>query len=158
MFCHNCLGVGFCRRWRSVANEELGDPTFIVDARNSIHLWMEENDCEPSDLIDRLLDEISHLDGNFRDASGAVDPLAWETFEVKCNVLFQGTDEASKVRGRITDWLGYQFGQLWPLDTQAKLYDPYSRERFRTIASATRAVAWDRSDVQLWGVRPANDR
>lgn len=158
MLCLACFGVGYCRRWRSVAYEDLDESSFVVDTRNSTHLWMEDNDLEPSELVDHLLNEISRSQMDFRDASGEIDPLAWDAFEVSGALLFKDDDEASIARERIVDWIGYHFGRLWPLDTQANLYDPVSRERFRTIASAIRAVAWDRPDVQLWGVRPANDR
>lgn len=155
--CLNCLAVGFCRRWEAVRDKELDDPAFIVDVRNSAHVWMRENDVAPGGLIDALLNALSRHHGDFRDIHGNVDALAWELFEVPADDLFDHSDKASKTRANILDWIEYQFARSWPNNATAYLLDPVSRERFRTIASAVRVLAWDKANTPLWGVRPAND-
>ncbi|HAQ34936.1 MAG: hypothetical protein CMF74_10005 [Maricaulis sp.] len=148
--CPTCLTLGFCRRWLIASDEELANPHFIIDVRNYVH----ELDVTPGRLLDFLLNRVSRIDGDFRNAAGLRPPLRLDLFEPSDQQIDAGKFEA--VRETLRDWLRYNFGQAWGDGVQPVLFGE-GKERFRVIATLVRTVYWHDPRTRMWGVRAAND-
>lgn len=160
--CHACNVFGFCQRFRWISDAELGNPNFIIDARNLVHSVLKKRGLKSGDTVDYVLNELSRLRGAFRNAAWAEVELRFDLFEVPESLLFipESSEEANKkadsFRARISDWLDYNFGRQWPDSDQAYIHADYG-EHFKIIVSSIRAIHWDDPRVRAIGLRAAND-
>jgi hypothetical protein len=163
MPCATCILSGFCKRWLVVGDNDLTNQRFIQDARSYIRAWMLERGGFPRELPTLVLDEFSHLNGEFRNG-------AWIRVRDDYERLFESADEtilfdahrAASERASLVEWLNEQFGRNWPEDRPTFFQrDPknerrfaFPGERFRWLASRVRAMDWhDNPTVRYWGER-----
>lgn len=156
--CINCTIRNFCSRWLIVDTNDLANPDFIIDARNYTRAWMEENGATPATLVDTLLNALSHYDHDFRNAVWAPVDMCWDRlFEVPDELLFTDSDDASRWRASLLEWIEWNFWREQEAGVRPQLNTPLGRARFIAITSAVRALNWGDPTVRMWGVRPAND-
>ncbi|MBL4617744.1 MAG: hypothetical protein JKY46_08605 [Robiginitomaculum sp.] len=150
--CPACFAQKFCRRWLVVTPDELRNPHFVIDARNFIHGRMVRHNITPGTLLDRLLNTVSLMEGDFRNGAWGKIDLPIHVFEVPDADIDAG--RGAVMRESILDWVAYNFGRAWDDRVNAQLHG-IGQQRFIVIASLARAIWWQ--DVQMWGIRAAND-
>lgn len=137
--CIKCLRLSFCRKKRArvVSDEEMENPHFINDARQTIG---DRLSAAPDgiDVIDVLMSLYRDYPGRIVDARGVE--------------VFLDTDLLETEQARA--WLRAFLRADGPRRRAAYLR-PEARERFRIIASIIRAAYPD--EAMMWGVRPVND-
>ncbi|MCF6293958.1 MAG: hypothetical protein L3J04_11250 [Robiginitomaculum sp.] len=84
VLCPTCFTQKFCRRWLVVTPDDLRNPYFVIDARNFIHGRMVRHNITPGVLLDRLLDTVSLMEGDFR--NGAWVKIDLPTTFLKCQM------------------------------------------------------------------------